>query len=230
MNKGFFNKTEVKGIVERRLFDSQKLFETLKKMGVEFELEFDKYSFREICVKGAQALGNETFAKVLDKSAKAMFADNKIWKLLKAHFNVDVKIPFVTGMWTTKAIKANLVVNTGHKKYADQVGGTTTAPVTAIAIGTGTTAAAATDTALQTEITTNGGARGAATVSNTTTSTTGDTEQWQKTFTFTGSFAVTEEGLFDNNASGGIMLAHQVFAAVNVVSSDTLQVTHKIQS
>jgi hypothetical protein len=119
----------------------------------------------------------------------------------------------------------NTITSVGKKICADQVGGTTTTPVTAIAIGIGTPSA----TALGSEITTNGGQRGAATVTNTTTTTTGDTEQWAKTFTFTGSFAITEEGLFDNNTSGGKMLASQSFSAVNVISGDTYTVTHKVK-
>jgi hypothetical protein len=46
--------------------------------------------------------------------------------------------------------------------------------------------------------------------------------QLQKTFTFTASFAVTEEGIFDSaTASSGTLLARQVFAAVNVANLDS---------
>jgi hypothetical protein len=164
-----------------------------------------------------------------DGSIKPMFKENWLWRLIKKEFNIDLQIPFITGFWTTKAIAHNLVTTVGKQVVAKQLGGTTTAPVTAIAIGIGAVAANAADTALGSEIVTNGGERGAATVTNATTTTTGDTEQWVKTFTFTGSFAVTEEGLLDNNTVGGILLARQVFSAVNVVSTDTLQITHKIQ-
>jgi len=169
--------------------------------------------------------------KLFDKNgnAKKQFADNWLWKILNKKWSIDVRIPFITGRWTYDAVKHNLVTTTGKQAVAQQLGGTTTSPMTAIAIGTGTTAAAAADTALETEITTNGGERGAASVSNQTTTTTGDTERWIKTFTFTGSFAVTEEGILDNNTSGGVLLAHQVFSAVNVVSGDSLQITHNVQ-
>lgn len=172
---------------------------------------------------------NELGAKLLKQGAKPMFRNNKLWKFINRRFALDLQIPFVTGIWTTNAIADNLVTTKGKEVVADQLGGTTTAPVTAIAIGIGATAAAAGDTALQSEITTNGGQRGAATVSNVTTTTTNDTEQWVKSFTFTGSFAVTEEGLLDNNTSGGNLLARQVFSAVNVASGDVLQITHKVQ-
>ncbi|KKT30495.1 MAG: hypothetical protein UW18_C0015G0006 [Microgenomates group bacterium GW2011_GWF1_44_10] len=160
-----------------------------------------------------------------DGNAKALFQVNKLWILLKKKYNLDLQIPFLTGMWSLSGIKMNTITSVGKKATADQLGGTTTSPVTAIALGVGTPSA----TALGSESTTNGGSRGAATVSNTTTDTTGDTEQWVKTFTFTGSLALTEEGLFDNNTSGGIMLASQTFSAINVVDTDTLQITHKVK-
>ena len=97
-----------------------------------------------------------------------------------------------------------------------------------IAIGTGTTAAAAGDTALESEITTNGGERTAATGTRVTTSVTDDTAQLVATFNFTGSFAVTETGVL-NAASGGDLLCRQVFSAINVENEDSLQITWKIQ-
>lgn len=160
-----------------------------------------------------------------DGKPKAMFQPNALWKIARKHFYIDLQIPVLFGSFTTKPIIANTVTTPGKQVAAQQLGGTTTAPVTAIALGIGTPGG----TALGSEITTNGGTRGAATVTNTTTTTTGDTEQWQKTFTFTGSFAITEEGLFDNNSSGGNMLASQSFSAVNVISGDTLQITHKVK-
>jgi hypothetical protein len=203
-------KSTVIGKTERRLFDT-----ALYNKAVE-AMESGQYSDEEV-------------KAMFDKASKPMFAHNKLWTFIKNLFDIDIKIPFVTGIWTRNAIVGNLVTTRGKQIVAEQTNGETTAPVTAIAIGTGTTAAAAGDTALETEITTGGGSRGAATTSNETTTTTNDTAQWVKTFTFTSSFAVTEEGLFDNNTSGGNMLARQVFSAVNVVNTDTLQITHKVQ-
>lgn len=195
----------MKGWTERRLFDGEK-FKVLReaiKMGV----------------------SKETIAQLEEWAAKPMFKQNIIWKLLNKKFGIDIKIPFIFGFWTTQPIITNTITSVGKQIAAQQTGGTTTAPVTAIAIGTGTPSS----TALGTEITTGGGSRGAATVSNQTTTTTGDTERWVKTFTFTSSFAITEEGLFDNNTSGGNMLASQSFSAVNVVNTDTLQITHNVK-
>ena|ERR1035437_545699 len=156
---------------------------------------------------------------------KQLFHANMLWRFFKKHFDKDFQIPVLFGMWSFKSLKFNTVTTIGKQIAAQQIGGTTSAPVTAIALGIGTPSA----TALGSESTTNGGSRGAATVSNQTTTLTGDTERWVKTFTFSGALALTEEGLFDNNASGGNMLASQTFSAVNVVNTDTLQITHNVK-
>lgn len=198
----------VRGQTIRQLFDAKKL-------------EAAKRAFME---------GRESEGKyLLNAARKPMFSWNRVGKLINKYLQKDIQIPFITGMWTLDPIVANLVTTRGKRIIAEQLNGVTTAPVTAIAIGTNTTAAAAGNTALGAEITTNGGERGAATTSNATTTTAGDTARWVKTFTFTGSFAVTEEALFDDNSSGGNMLARQVFSAVNVVSGDSLQITHNVQ-
>jgi hypothetical protein len=122
----------------------------------------------------------------------------------------------------------NLIVDVGKAAMASRLNGAgAEAAYTYIAIGTGTTAAGADDTALGAEITTGGGARGSATCTRVTTTVTNDTAQDLLLYTFTAAFAVTETGLF-NLASAGTMLARQVFSAVNVVSGDTLTVTWKV--
>lgn len=121
----------------------------------------------------------------------------------------------------------NLVVDAGKAGIAGLVNGVVTNFFEHIAIGTGTTAAAAGDTACQTEITTGGGARAAGTTSRVTTDTTNDTAQIQFTFAFTASFAVTESCLLDS-ISAGTLGARQVFAAINVANGDSLQVTWKL--
>lgn len=147
-------------------------------------------------------------------------------KGLLNHFAAyGVQLPFITGGYTYSMRGANLVTSAGKAGVASRINGDgSEAAFTYIAIGTGTTAAAAGDTTLQTEITTNGGQRAAATVSRTTTDVTNDTARMVKTFSFTGSFAVTEAGCL-NAASSGTLLNRQVFSAVNVVNGDSLQVT-----
>jgi hypothetical protein len=165
-----------------------------------------------------------------DGSPKKLWSENWLGRTLR-RAGCELRVPFVTGTYGFVLRNDNLITNVGHAAANARMSGQGSyAAFVNLAIGTGTTAAAATDTALQTEISTLGGARGAATATQTTTTVANDTTQLVKTWTFTGSFAVTEEGIFDSASSGGNMLAHQVFGAVNVVSGDSLTITHKYQS
>lgn len=159
-----------------------------------------------------------------------VWQENWLGRLLRLYLHRDWRVA-ATGAWRPCLRTSNLITNVGHAAGNGRMSNQGSySPFVNIAIGTGTTAAAATDTALQTEITTGGGARGAATSTQVTTSVTNDTTQLVKTFSFTSSFAVTEEGILDNASSGGSLLAHQVFSAVNVVSGDSLTITHKYQT
>lgn len=136
-----------------------------------------------------------------------------------------VRVPYITGVWSDRRLVSNLVTTVGKALVAGRINGSgSPAAATYIAVGTGTNAAAAGDTALQTEITDSGLERAAATVSLEDTDTTDDTARLTKTFSVTGTKAVTESGVL-NAASTGTLLARQVFSAVNVVSGDTLAVT-----
>jgi hypothetical protein len=140
-----------------------------------------------------------------------------------------VRVPFLTGSWVDELVISNLITNTGMAGVASRINGHgSEAAFTYIAIGTGATAAAAADSALQAETTTNGGARAAGTVGRETTAQTNDTANLVKTFAITGSLAITESGVL-NAASVGILLNRQVFSAVNLVNTDNFQVTHKFQ-
>ena len=120
-----------------------------------------------------------------------------------------------------------MITNAGMAEVAGLIGTDTQGDVTAfdyIAIGTGTTAPSATQTALVSEQ-----QRAAATGTRVTTSVTNDTLQLVKdAFSFSGSYAITEVGVF-NSSSGGTMLSRSTFSAVNVTANDTLKVTVKIQ-
>jgi len=98
-----------------------------------------------------------------------------------------------------------------------------------IAIGTSATAAKSTDSALGGEIVADGGQRSTASLSNVTSTIAlvNDTAQLVVTYTFTNTFAITESGVFNHTATG-VILCRQTFAAVNVVSGDTLQITWKV--
>lgn len=93
--------------------------------------------------------------------------------------------------------------------------------------GTGTTAAAVGDTALQTEVapTTSGG-RTVGSESRTTVTNTNDNYQVTGTVTQNqaGPVAITEAGLFDAVSSGNLLI-HSVFSAVNTSNNDSIAFT-----
>jgi len=91
--------------------------------------------------------------------------------------------------------------------------------------GTGTTAAAVTDTALVTEAapTTSGG-RTVGTESRTTITNTNDNYQVVGTVTAGSTLSITEAGLFDA-VSAGNLLIRSVFTAIGVVSGDSIAFT-----
>lgn len=186
-------------------------------------------------IQGQYAIEENVEYVLRDKNGniKPLFQPNKFfaWLIKKGivspHFP---KIPFLCGHWAMAMNVRNLITNAGFAGVASRLNGAgAEAAFTYIALGTGTTAAATTDTALEIEITTGGGARAAATASRVTTTVTDDTAQLQNTFSFTASFAITESGIL-NAASAGVLLARQVFSAVNVVNGDSLQVTWKVQA
>lgn len=131
------------------------------------------------------------------------------------------------GVLLERRVVENLVTSAGKAAVAGLIEGDVTDYFDYLAIGTGTTAAATGDTALQTEISTGGGARAAATRSRITVNVTNDTAQFVYTWTFSASFAVTECGVF-SASSGGTLLARQVFSAINVEDGSTLGMTYKV--
>lgn len=138
-----------------------------------------------------------------------------------------VRIPYITGSYGSFRLISNLVTNAGKAGVASRINGAgSEAAFTYIEVGTGTTAAAAGDTALETAITDSGLARVAGTASRVTTDVTNDTAQLTTTFSVSGTKAVTESGVL-NASSSGVLLARQVFSAINVVSGDSLTITWK---
>lgn len=124
----------------------------------------------------------------------------------------------------------NALTNTGFAEVAGIICTDTTGSHTAfdyIAVGTGTTAATATDTQLETEETQNGLTRAAGTGTRVQVNVANDTMQIVKSFSVTGTVAVTESGVL-NASSTGILLCHQTFSAINVANNDTLQITWKV--
>jgi hypothetical protein len=130
-----------------------------------------------------------------------------------------------------------MITNAARAAISARLYGTAAAAFGAIGIGTSSTAAAATDTALVAGVKADGTADGgvhavptaSVAASSVTTTITNDTAQFQGTVTASASIAVTESGLF-NADTNGTMLARQVFSAVNLSSGDSLQITWKIKN
>lgn len=112
----------------------------------------------------------------------------------------------------------NLVVTVGKNFIASRMKDATATAMTHMEVGTGTTAAAVGDTALQTAV---------ASSRVTLTSTTVTTNNVAYVASFpagTGTGALTEAGLF-NAASSGTMLCRTVFSVINKGAADTLGIT-----
>ncbi|MDE2101846.1 MAG: hypothetical protein KGL39_31660 [Patescibacteria group bacterium] len=126
---------------------------------------------------------------------------------------------------------ATVVTNLGKAILADRVR-TTPATYTVsphyCAMGTGATGAArtaaATDTALTTEVET----RATGTESTVTTTNAGDTYQVTATITATAPRAVDEAGLFDASAAGH-MFVSATFAVENLLTGDGIAFTWEVQ-
>lgn len=112
----------------------------------------------------------------------------------------------------------NLVVTTGKQFIASRMTGTTTV-MSHMAVGAGTTAASASDTALQSEL-------GRVALASGTT--VGAVTTYAASFPAgTGTGAVTEAGIL-NAASGGTLLCRTVFAVVNKGVDDAMSITWAI--
>ena len=110
----------------------------------------------------------------------------------------------------------NLVVTTGKNLVASRLVGTSSDVMSHMAIGSGTTAAAAGNTALGTEL---------GRVSLTSGSASSAVVTYVATFAAgTGTGAVTEAGLL-NASSGGTLLCRTVFSVVNKGANDSMTVT-----
>ena len=112
----------------------------------------------------------------------------------------------------------NLVVTAGKNWVADRMNNANTV-MTHMAVGTGTTAAAAAQTALITE-----SDRNALTSTTVTDNAVAYVATWAAG---DATAALTESGIFDA-ASGGDMLARTVFSVVNKGAADSMTITWTI--
>lgn len=110
----------------------------------------------------------------------------------------------------------NLVVTAGKNFVASRMKDTTAGAMSHMAIGTGSTAAAAGDTALGSEADRN---------ALTSTTVTNNEVAYVASFgAGEGTGAITEAGLF-NASSSGTMLCRTVFSVVNKGSADSMTIT-----
>ena len=181
-------------------------------------------------IESSKIRGELTFV-LKDKfgKVKKLWNENCLGKFIRMNFGLDLKGVFFLGHWDTKMQFHNLIPTVGKAGMASRCNGAgAEAAFTYLAVGTGTVAAAAGDTTLGTETTTSGLARAAATCTRVTTTVADDTAQLDKTWSVTGSVAVTEAGAL-NAGAAGTLLGRQVFSAVNVANGDSLQVTYKFK-
>jgi hypothetical protein len=110
----------------------------------------------------------------------------------------------------------NLVVTTGKAYVASRMKDASASAMSHMAVGTGSTAAAASDTALGNE---------SARVALTSTTVSGADVVYVATFAAgTGTAALTEAAIL-NASSSGTMLCRTVFAVINKGASDSMTVT-----
>lgn len=127
-----------------------------------------------------------------------------------------------------KTIKGkNIITNAGKAQIALLAGDASAVPFTYLAVGTGSTAAVATDTTLVAEITDTGLARAAATVSRTTTTATNDTLSLTYTWTASGAKTIAEVGMF-NASSAGTMLGRKLTSTITTANSDQVIMTYTV--
>lgn len=152
------------------------------------------------------------------------------------------RLPFLGQLFMTKfdtdghatdlgLVSCRVVTNAGVQFIVDAFQGLTAlTDMKYHGVGTGTTAEAATQTALVTELTTQ------YSTSNTRpTGTTGEQSGQSNTYETTATIAVssavaiTEHAIFSRAATGGgVMLDRSVFAAVNLASGESLQATYDL--
>lgn len=135
---------------------------------------------------------------------------------IKVTGELKITVTNPNGNVTQETVIPNLVVTSGKDYIAERMKDATTTAMSHMAIGTGSTAAAAGDTTLGTE---------AGRVALTSTTVTANAVAYVATFgAGTGTGAITEAGLF-NASSGGDMLCRTVFSVINKGAADTLGIT-----
>lgn len=140
---------------------------------------------------------------------------------LKALGKLDIVVRDKDGYIKDAKTVDNLVVTAGLGFIASRMKDTSATAMGYMELGTGTTAAAAGDTALETVI-------GSSRTALTSTTVTSNAVAYVCSFAAgTGTGAVTEAGIL-NASSGGTLLCRTVFSAVNKGASDSMTITWTI--
>ena len=138
---------------------------------------------------------------------------------LKAKGTLDIVVRGPDGNIKDEKKVENLIVDTGLDYIASRMNGTSESVMSHMAVGTGSTAAAAADTALGTELNRQ---------SLTSTTVTDNAIAYVASYAAgdaTGS--LTEAGIFNAN-SGGTMLCRTVFGTVTKAADDSMTITWTI--
>ncbi len=135
--------------------------------------------------------------------------------------DINIKIQAIdnnTGRIKDERNIHNIFLTAGKSRIAQLINGVSSNFFDYIGIGTGTTSPVVGDTDLETEVT-----RALATLSEDPSG----TAKWVKVFTFNSgdSFAITETGVFDALASGGVLMNRSTFSALNVDVDTDLSIT-----
>lgn len=181
-------------------------------------------------------LAGEIDIRILDKNGRARFIwqEYSLLHYIRKHFGINFpKLFGITGYITRKAHYANLITTSGKGLISGRINGVgSPAAPTAMAIGTGATAANAADTQLQTELAANNLGRGAGTATLEQTTVANDTCRLVKSWTSASvsDVAVTEMGILNNATSGGTLLVRNVFSAYTLRNGDTFEITHNLKN
>lgn len=137
-------------------------------------------------------------------------------EMIKATGRLNIQVTGPDGNVKDDLTVDNLVVTTGLGFIASRMRDATATAMSHMAIGSGTAAAAAGNTALGTEL---------GRVALTSTTVTANAVAYVATFgPGTGTGAVTEAGIF-NAGTSGTMLCRTVFSVVNKEAGDTMSIT-----
>ena len=138
---------------------------------------------------------------------------------LQATGSVNIVVRGEDGNVTQDFTIPNLVVDTGLDYIASRMKDATATAMTHMAVGSGTTVAAAGQTALVTEV---------ARVALTSSTVTGESIAYVASYAAgTGTGALTEAAIL-NASSSGTMLCRTVFSVINKGAGDTMTVTWTI--